>query len=400
MILSGVTKHIFEKDIKDILYMWNCQLKTIVPILPKVYTKEDIIELLKKYYPHEWKSVEIKYNYYTIKDRHIKRHKKRIRYNMQKPNSLIKNVSLFKKIINKEYQEQHYKKYNEIYKQNMENQLWDKRFPKIDRIDKKINKALSKTQQMCPSFFDKLIGFYERKNTSQSDRMYILAELKKYYSNKIIQFFFKLNDTELNKQLRVSAFYHLQSFNYQPRLRKQKYMQIHTKNKKRKEFLKNIYARERSRIKGNPQELEYRINNAKEEQKIKEYDFFISHSYLDGEEIQKLIAFLNRNNKNVFCDWICDNDYLKRKLLCKETLKVLEKRMEQSKAMIFVESDNSKKSQWCKYELNYFYNLKKPIYVIPKNFIQLGNFGIKAIDDLWFIEENLELSNLVRKLLI
>lgn len=108
---------------------------------------------------------------------------------MQNPTSLIKNASLFKKITNKDYQEQHYKKYDEIYKQKMENQLWNKRFPKIDRINKKINKALLKTQQMYPSFLDKLIGFYERKNTSQNDRMYILIELKKYYSNKTIQFF-------------------------------------------------------------------------------------------------------------------------------------------------------------------------------------------------------------------
>lgn len=56
--------------------------------------------------------------------------------------------------------------------------MWNKRSPKIDRIDKNINKALLKTQQMYPSFLDKLIGFYERKNTSQKDRMYILAELK------------------------------------------------------------------------------------------------------------------------------------------------------------------------------------------------------------------------------
>ncbi|MCW1591155.1 hypothetical protein OLV19_08795 [Campylobacter jejuni] len=35
---------------------------------------------------------------------------------MQNPTSLIKNASLFKKITNKDYQEQHYKKYDEIYK--------------------------------------------------------------------------------------------------------------------------------------------------------------------------------------------------------------------------------------------------------------------------------------------
>lgn len=69
--MSGVTRHIFEKDIRDIFRMWNSQLKTIIPILPKRYTKENVIDLLKKYYPHEWESVKIKYDYYTIKDRHI-----------------------------------------------------------------------------------------------------------------------------------------------------------------------------------------------------------------------------------------------------------------------------------------------------------------------------------------
>ncbi|EAL9426177.1 hypothetical protein DYW14_10765, partial [Campylobacter coli] len=77
--MSGVTRHIFEKDIRDIFRMWNSQLKTIIPILPKRYTKENVIDLLKKYYPHEWESVKIKYDYYTIKDRHINKHKKRTR---------------------------------------------------------------------------------------------------------------------------------------------------------------------------------------------------------------------------------------------------------------------------------------------------------------------------------
>ena len=76
-----------------------------------------------------------------------------------------------------------------------------------------------------------MIGLYERKTTSQKDKVYIIQELKKYYNPKVVNFFFKLNDTELNKQLREIAFKHLQSFNYEPRLRKQKYMKIHTKNK-------------------------------------------------------------------------------------------------------------------------------------------------------------------------
>lgn len=213
--------------------------------------------------------------------------------------------------------------------------------------------------------------------------MYILLELQKYYSPKIIQFFFKLNDTELNKQLRWIAFYHLQSFNYHPRARRQKYMQVHTKNKKRKKYLKEVYPNETYSIPKNPYELEYRIENAKE-QKIKEFDFFISHSSKDSATVQKLILYENKQGKNVFCDWINDVDYLKRHLVCKATLKVLEKRLEQSKALIFVFSKNSINSVWCKYELNYFLELGRKIYVIDKQDIEDGLFDINLLQDEWF----------------
>lgn len=88
----------------------------------------------------------------------------------------------------------------------------------------------------------------------------------------MINFFLKLNDTELNKQLRNEAFIHLQSFNYNPRLRKQQYIRIPSKNKKRRKFLKETYINEEYIIPETPHELEYRIANSKE-QKIKTYDY-------------------------------------------------------------------------------------------------------------------------------
>lgn len=45
---------------------------------------------------------------------------------------------------------------------------------------------MSKVQQVTPKYLDQLIGLYERKNTSQKDRLYILTELNKYYSPKIV----------------------------------------------------------------------------------------------------------------------------------------------------------------------------------------------------------------------
>ena len=240
---------------------------------------------------------------------------------------------------------------------------------------------------MIPDYLDQLIGLYERKNTSQKDRMYILLELKKYYNDKIIQFFFKLNDTELNQQLRWQAFYHLQSFNYQPRARKQKYMQIRTNNKKRREYLKNVYMKEIYHIPMTPEELEYRIANSKE-QALKEYDYFISHSSKDKEAVQQLIIEENRINKNIFCDWINDVDYLKRHLVCEATLKVIEKRLEQSKSLIFVVSETSKESVWCKYELNYFYELNKPIFTLTVQDIKNGVFNLHTLKDMSFVDTN------------
>ena len=43
--MPGVTKHIFDHEIRDILSMWTYEIKTIQPLLPKKYTKEDIIGL-------------------------------------------------------------------------------------------------------------------------------------------------------------------------------------------------------------------------------------------------------------------------------------------------------------------------------------------------------------------
>ena len=356
-------------------------------MLPKNYKDEDIIILLKKYYPHEWQSVEIKCEYYNKKDRYLKSIKGKTRYNMQAPERILQNVPEYRRLISSEYRKKYALEYNEKIQLHEIELLWKKRESKIQKINKKVENAKLKTQQMTPSYIDKLIGLYERKDTSQKDRMYIIVELQKYYSPKVIQFFYKLNDTELNKQLRWIAFYHLQSFNYQPRARSQKYMQVHTKNKKTRDYLKNIYPNEHYDIPKNPDELEYRIENAKE-QKMKRFDFFISHSSKDSSIVQKLISYENGKGYNIFCDWINDVDYLKRHLICDATLKVIEKRLEQSNAIIFVESTNSINSIWCKYELNYFEQFKRPIFCVKKVDVADGKFVLSPMNNKWYLDSD------------
>ena len=383
--MPSVTKRIFEHDIRYIKSVWGDQLISIQSLLPQEFNENDIINLLKTFYPHEWNFVEEKYKYYSIKDKYLKSKLHRNRYNMPTPINLLKDVSYYKYLLSNKFRKLHFNKYSEDDRMKCQKKLWEKRRTKIDKINKKINKARLKTQQVTPEFLDKLIGLYNRKNTSQKDKVYIVAELKKYYCEKVIQFFFKLNDTELNLQLRHEAYSYLQSLNFSPRLRRQKYMSIHTKNKKKKKYLKEIYAKEQYIIPFSPDELEYRIENSKE-QRLKSFDYFISHSSKDGKYVQNLINEENKQNKNIFCDWINDVDYLKRHLICEATLNVIEHRLKQSKALIFVKSDNSINSIWCKYELNYFHELGKPIFFISIDSIKQNKYEINPLDDKWFLD--------------
>lgn len=177
--MPGIAKRIYERDIIDICKMWNKQLKTIEKVLPQYYSSEDIISLLKNFYPHEWYSVQVKYEYYTTKDKHLKRIKGKTRYNMEIPEKLIKQSQVFKKISSSVFKKTHSQSFNQDTVDREYQQLWKKRESKIEKINVKIEKAKLKTQQVTPNFLDKLIGLYERKNTTQKDKMYILLVLCK-----------------------------------------------------------------------------------------------------------------------------------------------------------------------------------------------------------------------------
>ena len=45
--MSGVTKRIYDHEIRDIISMWNRQIEVIKPLLPRDFTKDDIISILR-----------------------------------------------------------------------------------------------------------------------------------------------------------------------------------------------------------------------------------------------------------------------------------------------------------------------------------------------------------------
>lgn len=386
--MSGYTKHIYDKDLQETRKQLSKYVEDVTPLLSEEYTFDEILDLVKEYYPFEWRILEEKYQYYCKKDKTIKKFHGKKRYNADCPETILRELPVIHKLLMPAI----IKRKQETFsiKKQIENRkfLDKKRLPKIKARQEKIDKAKKRAQEMEPEFLDALIGLYNRKGVSIKDKFYIFLELKKYYCKKTINFFKKVADSEYNRQLRNMAFEHLQSLGHYTFLRKQKYMQIHVRNKKRKQRIKET-AYEVYNIKAIPQELEYRIQNSKE-QKIKTYDYFVSHSSVDYETVQRLIIFLNKNNKNVYCDWKADDNYLKRHLVCKATQNVINKRIEQSKKMIFVDSVNSRNSCWVKYELNYANQQGKEILVLSKNSIDNGNICMMTLNDKWFIDDNYE----------
>lgn len=393
--MSGYTKNIYEKDLQTIKNNFTHYIRKISMILPKYYNLDTIIYLLQQYYPYEWQILNEKYEYYCKKDKKLSSLNKKVRYLMPKPERIIEQLQITQNILSKSYKDDYITNFDSETYLKKQRLLNKERIPKINKIKSKVEKAKLKAQEVEPLYLDELIGLYERKNTTQMDRVYIFKELEKYYCPKVVDFFKKKVDSEYNRQLREMAFYHLQSLGHFVVLRKQKYMRIPSKNKKRRKFLKEVYANQTFNISAIPTELEYRIRNAKD-QNIKEYDFFISHSSSDFNEVQNMIKVLNINKKNVYCDWISDKDYLKRHLVGNATKTVIEKRLNQSKRILFIKSDESLKSDWVKYELNYFYSLGRPMFEINKDDVEQGNYNYTILNDLWFYDENYKNINLFK----
>ena len=95
------------------------------------------------------------------------------------------------------------------------------------------------------------------------------------------------------------------------------------------------------------------------------FDIFLSHSYSDREIIPALKKELESLGFSVYVDWITDS-LLSRENVTKETAAVLQKRMKQSKCLIYATSENSNTSRWMPWELGYFDGIKdKMVGILP-----------------------------------
>ena len=346
----------FEKSL-------NRPLSLIYEILPFGYNQKDVFDLFKELYPYEWKTISQRYVHYKEKDDFLEENGKKRRYKHLPPKKYFFCLKKVKYILHPNQKKKHNKIYDKEVVASKYEKLKSKREISIKNRESKIQEYKKLLQKVEPLFIDIFIGAYHLRNSTLEDKIEVVNELQKYDSKKIIRFFSKINSSERNTQIRIKAFKHLQNMGEYVRLRKG------FKGKKKS------YMLNRTDFNMLPKDLIQRIeNNSIQNQKI--YDVFISHSSLDTEKVQKVKQLLNSYNRLVYIDWISDTDFLKRTHISVYTELALKKRIEQSKSIVFiktnnsVDNDNNINSYWIKLELEYAKELNKKIIVLDFDSLQ------------------------------
>lgn len=108
-------------------------------------------------------------------------------------------------------------------------------------------------------------------------------------------------------------------------------------------------------------ESRIRMFSIDEEQK---FDIFLSHSFLDRDEVKGLYIELTNLGYTVYVDWIIDNK-LDRNNVTKETASLIRKRLKNSKSLLLAVSSNAAVSKWMPWELGFVDGNTNRCAIIP-----------------------------------
>lgn len=351
--MPGKAKRKYEGELIRFAKRLRRPLELVVETLKPGYTGNDFLQAFKDYYPFEWEEICQRWKVYSEKDKFLKQKKGKTRYNPLKPEEYFFSLMKVRDLLNKGFREKHKLKYNEQLRMSKAEALRLKRDGRIKKREKQIEMYTEDLQRVDPGFIDALIYAYHDRHNSTNDKMEIFKEIQKYECEKSRQFFWRINDSERNDQIRNIAFKHLQKSGHYVKLRKG------FKGKKKS------YQIEKSTFDGTPQALVKKLQDDKSVQGVKHYDLFISHSSKDKSYVRKVVDEANAIGLNCYVDWTADNDFLKRSMVSDYTKEVLKVRMKQSKYLLYLSSDTLRKSQWVSFELDYYKNyLQREILMI------------------------------------
>ncbi|HCM88430.1 MULTISPECIES: TIR domain-containing protein [Vagococcus] len=351
--MPGKTQRKYVGETMRIQKEMTQQLKQIAKVLPYEYNRNLLLEYYKEFYPTEWNKIIQRDSQHRAKDDFLKSNGKKKRYKSVEPEQFFFSHAKVKNIISKGAKEKHKSNFNQEERDRNYQSLKNKRLNKIKNQKDKLDKYNELTQEVTPDFIEILIASYHQKGISTEEKIEIVNEMKKYNCPRSLEFFYKLNDSEKNDQVRNIAFKHLQDSGNYVKLRKKF-------KGKQKDYMTEV-----SEFNMKPEDLVKRLEDGTVQSK-KKFDIFISHSYKDKEVVKKVVSILNRKGYSCYFDWSSDSDFLKRKYVSDFTKEVLKYRLRQSKELLFIRSENSMKkdrikSSWIKFELDYCVESAKKI---------------------------------------
>jgi hypothetical protein len=94
------------------------------------------------------------------------------------------------------------------------------------------------------------------------------------------------------------------------------------------------------------------------------FDIFLSHCFLDKEEVQGLYQELTDFGYSVYVDWIVDPQ-LDRTNVTKASATIVRQRMKSSKSLLLAFSINAAMSKWISWELGFVDGNTKSCAIIP-----------------------------------
>lgn len=353
--MAGVVKKKYESETRKLQKSFTRPLNLISEVLPAEYDKYLLLKLFKELFPIMWNSLNQRYEQYENKDKFLSKVGKKKRYYHDRPDVFFFKLPKVKHMLSDGQRVKHKRTFNGKSAQLAYQSLLNKANNKIKVNEDKILSINNDLQVVDPLYIDVFISAYHKKGITIQGKIEIFSELKKFNTPKVIEFFQKLNDSERNNQIRRMAFEHLQKLGASVRLRKKFKGKIKSYNTETDQFIVS------------PEDLYQRLESNTVQNK-KKFHAFISHSYRDFDLVRQVKSSLNNHGLNVYCDWMSDNDFLKRHLVSDYTRMVLKKRIDQSKCIIFlqtknsVDTDSSFTSPWISLEIEYATSIGKPMY--------------------------------------
>lgn len=344
------------QNYRDMIFRKNLHLKHIseelFEVMPKNFSFKDFLLAFKECYPCQWEDIVRYCN--GKKNDFYRRSRKGLRVvPYYTPEQYLKHAVHMRSLS---------KYLNEQDRHNQYASLVLKGQEKKRRRNEKLASNLVFVQEVCPSYIKQLIkSYFKTRKTSPLDinaRYLILLEATQFRCDETIEFLYKINACEKNDDLREMAFYSLQRLGENPWLSKKR------KGKRRLSMLMPIDVQK------NPTEL-IQLIYTNQHMLYQEYDVFLSHSSLDVNELLQLKVLLNQQGKTVYIDWVNDRVMLNRQNQNQDTWKALELRMDQSKMLLYVMTDNSIKSPCTEREVLYFKNASKSVKVYKPHPISL-----------------------------